>query len=173
MPIYPYQSIKPQISKTAFIAPTASIIGKVIIEDYASIWFNCVIRADINHIHIKANTNIQDSCVLHITEEYPVEIANNVTVGHKVLLHGANVGSNSLIGMGAILLDGVKVGENSFIAAGSLVTPRTNIPPNSFVLGSPARVIRPIKPEELLHIKENVSSYITYGQEYLKELNLV
>ncbi len=163
------KEIYPKIDPSCFIAPTAAIVGDVTIEEMASVWFNTVIRGDINFIRIGSHTNIQDSCVLHITEEYPVEISHHVTLGHKVLCHGAKIGSNTLIGMGSVLLDGVVIGENCFIAANSLLTPRTNVPSNSFVLGSPAKVVRPIKDIELEHIKENVASYVLYGQEYLSE----
>lgn len=165
-----FQNIAPKIDKTAFIAENAVIIGDVEIGENASVWYNCVLRGDVNHIRIGAGTNIQDGTIIHVSRgaEFPTIIENNVTVGHSATIHGCYIESGSLIGIGAIILDGARIGKNSLIAAGSLVTPNTIIPERSFVLGAPARVKRELSDEEIADLQKFWENYIKLSEIYLK-----
>jgi gamma-carbonic anhydrase len=165
-----YQGMKPKIAATAFIEASAQIIGDVEIDQHSSVWFNCVIRGDVNKIRIGHSTNIQDGTVIHVTNgQYPTVIGNCVTVGHGAVLHGCTVKDRSLVGIGSIVLDDAIIGEMSFIAAGSLVTPGTVIPPRSLVMGSPARVRREVTEEEIARIDMHWKHYIEYKNNYLAE----
>lgn len=166
--LYPFQGKFPQLSTNVYIAPGARIIGDVVIGEESSIWFNAVLRGDEGRITIGKRSNIQDNSTIHLYTEYPVVIGDEVTVGHNVILHGCSVGNGSLIGMGATVLDGVEIGEAVFVAANSLITPGQRIPPRSFVMGSPARVIREIKEEELKMLKESAAHYVRKAQLYLQ-----
>ncbi len=165
-----FKGVKPEIAETAFIEMSANIIGDVQIGEHSSVWFNCVLRGDVFHIRIGNYTNIQDGTIIHVTSgEFPTIIGNQVTVGHGVILHGCQVHDRSLIGIGSIILDEAVIGEESLIAAGSLVTPGTIIPPRSMVMGSPAKVRRELKPEEVLRINENWQHYVALKDVYLNE----
>ena len=142
--IYQLNDDIPQVDQAAFIAPSADIIGKVILKKNVSIWFNCVLRADYDEIVIDENTNIQDGCVLHVDAGKPMFIGKNVTVGHKVMLHDCTIGDGSLIGMNAVILGGAKIGKNCLIGANSLVTENMVIPDGHMALGSPVKVMKPI-----------------------------
>ncbi len=160
--IKPFQNKVPNIHKTAFIAENAVIIGDVEIGESASIWYNCVLRGDVNYIRIGAKSNIQDGTIIHVSRnDFPTIIESEVTVGHSVTLHGCYVEKGSLIGIGSTILDGARIGKNSLIAAGSLVTPNTIIPERSFVLGSPARIKRELTDEEVENIQEFWQNYVT------------
>ena len=148
-----YQGIEPKIDETAFIAEGVDVIGKVNIGKNANIWYGSVLRADDNYITVGENTNIQDGSVVHISEGYPTIIGNNVTIGHKAIIHGCEIGDNTLIGMGSIVLDGAKVGEFTLLGAGSLVPPGKEIPSGVLAMGSPAKVIRELSEQE----KENLT----------------
>lgn len=163
-----FQGIVPRIAATAFVADTAEVIGDVTIGEESSVWFHSVIRGDIHHIRIGARTNIQDLCVLHVRKDTnPVIVGDDVTVGHRVIVHGCTIGNRVLIGMGAIILDGVMVGEDTVIGAGALVTPGTVIPPRSFVLGAPAKVKRSATEEEIHRVLESARNYVGYARIYL------
>lgn len=167
-----YKGMEPRIAATAFIEASAQVIGDVHVGEHSSIWFNCVIRGDVHHIRIGANSNIQDGTVIHVTGGlYPTLIGNFVTVGHGAMLHGCTIKDRSLVGIGAIVLDDAVIGEESFIAAGSLVTPGTVIPPRSMVMGSPARVRRQITEDELARIDQHWKNYIEYKNTYLADAN--
>jgi len=164
-----YKGMTPKIAATAFIEASAQIIGDVEIDEHSSVWFNCVVRGDVNQIRIGHSTNIQDGTVIHVTNgQYPTIIGNCITVGHGVVLHGCTVKDRSLVGIGSIVLDDVVIGEMSFIAAGSLVTPGTIIPPRSLVMGSPARVRREVTEEEIARIDMHWKHYIEYKNNYLE-----
>lgn len=165
--IEPFENKFPSIHASAFIAGDAVVIGDVEIGEGASVWFGSVLRGDVNFIRIGDRTNIQDGTIIHVSSKtHPTIIENDVTVGHRVTLHGCYVETGCLIGIGAILLDGVRIGRNSLIAAGSLVTPGTIIPPRSMVMGSPARVKRVLKDREVAGIEENVNSYVRLSAIY-------
>lgn len=157
----------PQIAPSAFIADDAVVIGDVEIGEDASVWFGSIIRGDVNHIRIGARTNIQDATVIHVSSKnHPTILEDEITVGHRVTLHGCHVESGCLIGIGAILLDGVRVGRNSLVAAGSLLTPGTQIPPNSLVMGSPAKVKRELTTEELAYLDKSWQNYVELKKHY-------
>ncbi len=166
-----FQNTAPKIHDSAFIAENAVIIGDVEIGERASIWYNCVLRGDVNHIRIGAGVNIQDGTIIHVSRgnDFPTIIENSVTVGHSATIHGCYIETGSLIGIGAIILDGARIGKNSLIAAGSLVTPNTIIPERSFVLGSPAKVKRELTDEEVENIQKFWQNYITLSEIYRNE----
>jgi len=144
--IKPYNGIFPTIHSSAFIADSAEVIGDVTIGEESSVWFQTVIRGDVNFIKIGARTNIQDNSVLHVTHDtHPVIIGNDVTAGHRVVIHGCNISDCVLIGIGAIVLDGAIVEENSIVGAGSLVAPGFKVPSGTVVMGVPAKVKREAK----------------------------
>lgn len=164
---FKYKNYTPQIADNAFLAPNSTIIGRCTIEENCSIWFNVVIRADVNEIKIGKNTNIQDGCILHCDHDYATVIGSNVTVGHNAIVHGCKIGDNCLIGMGATILDGAVIGDNCIIGAGALVTSRKEIPAGSMVLGSPAKFVRELTVEEIEGIRKSVAGYVTLSREYL------
>jgi carbonic anhydrase/acetyltransferase-like protein (isoleucine patch superfamily) len=155
-----------------FIAPSADIIGRVILHSRVSVWFNVVLRADMGeYIEIGEGTNIQDGCIGHLDRDKPLIVGRRVIVGHKSVLHGCTIGDNCLIGMGSVILSGAVIGENSLIGAGSLVTQTMNIPSGSLVMGSPAKVIKKIGPAVLARIRENSAVYEELAAQYLKDLS--
>lgn len=173
-----YQNYFPEIGKRTFIADSAEIIGCCKIGKDCSIWFQTVIRADVNFIKIGDGTNIQDGTIIHVTHKqkddpksgFSTIIGEYVTVGHKCTLHGCTIGNNCLIGMNTILLDGSKIGNNSLVAAGSLVTQNKIFPSASLIMGSPAKVIRKLSTDEIDNIHHSAHNYIEYKDEYLKNL---
>jgi len=164
--IYNFKNKKPIISETAFIAPSADIIGEVTVGENSSIWYNVTIRGDIAPVVIGKNSNVQDNSVIHVGHDVPAVIGNNVTIGHNVIVHACTIKDNSLIGMGAIILDYAEIGEESIVGAGSLVTKRKKFPPRSLIMGSPARLIRELSEEEIQGIRDNVQSYVDIALEY-------
>lgn len=163
-----FQNIAPKIDDTAFIAENAVVIGAVEIGAHASIWYNCVLRGDVNFIRIGAKTNIQDGTIIHVSrdENFSTIIEDEVTVGHSATIHGCYIEKGSLIGIGAIVLDGARIGANSLVAAGSLVTPNTIIPPKSFVLGSPARIKRELSDKEIEDLQKFWQGYVQLSEIY-------
>ena len=136
--ILEYKGVSPKIASTVFLAPSACVIGDVHVGSQSSLWFNVVVRGDVNYIRIGERTNIQDGTVVHVTRDtHPTIIGNDVSIGHSVTLHGCTLHDNCLVGIGAIVLDGAVIGASSLVAAGSLVSPGTEIPPRSLVMGSP------------------------------------
>jgi carbonic anhydrase/acetyltransferase-like protein (isoleucine patch superfamily) len=165
--ILPYRGRWPKIHETAFVAPSADIIGDVEIGDHSSVWFQCVIRGDVNFIRIGKRTNIQDHSMLHVTRvKSPLVIGDEVTVGHRVTLHGCTVGNRILVGMGAIILDDAVIGDECIIGAGTLITKNTKIPPRSLVLGSPGKVVRTLTPEEIAFLSKSAENYVGDTIEY-------
>ncbi len=174
MKILPYRGKFPEIDESVFIAEGAVIIGDVTIGKDSNIWFNAVIRGDVNYIRIGARTNIQDSCILHVTtEKYPLFVGDDVTVGHGAILHGAVIRDKCLIGMGAIVLDGAEVQPFSIVAAGSLVRQGFVVPEGVLVAGVPARVVRELTSDEKRMIEESAIHYVELSKEYknLKGVN--
>jgi len=166
--LYRFQNIFPEIDDTSFIAPSAEIIGDVKIGKNCSIWFQCLIRGDVNYIRIGDNCNIQDMSLIHVArDQFPVNIGNNVSLGHRVTIHGATLKDFSFVGMGATVMDDVELGEYSFVAAGSLVTPGKKIPSGMLVMGSPAKIIREINSKEREIIERTARNYQTYKNNYL------
>ncbi len=159
---------KPTIPASVFIAPSAMVMGDVTLGEEVSVWFHTVIRGDVHWIKIGDHTNVQDGSVLHVTNgRFPLTIGARVTIGHKVLLHGCTVGNDCLIGMGAVLLDGVEVGDGSVVAAGALLPPGKKYPAGHLILGSPAKAIRPLTPEEKVDmIERGTKNYRAYAKEF-------
>jgi carbonic anhydrase/acetyltransferase-like protein (isoleucine patch superfamily) len=165
--ISPFKDIYPKVHETAFVTDDAIVIGDVAIGEDASIWFGSIVRGDVNFIRIGARTNIQDGTVIHVSSKtHSTILEHEITVGHRVTLHGCYVETGCLIGIGAILLDGVRVGANSLVAAGSLLTPGTQIPPGSLVMGSPAKVKRPLTDDELGDLPRFWKNYVELKEHY-------
>ncbi len=162
-----FQNKMPHIDSSAYIVESAAVIGDVVIGAESSIWFNAVIRGDVNYIRIGKRTNIQDGCVLHVArEKYPLTIGDEVTVGHNATLHACTIESRCLIGMGATVMDGSTIGENCIVGAGSLVTPSTTIQPGSLVIGAPAKVKRKLTENEIRSILDSASHYVNDIKTY-------
>ena len=166
--IHAFKGKTPNIDDSVLVMESAQIIGDVVIGEESSVWFNAVIRGDVNHIRIGNYTNIQDGCVLHVARKtHPLIVGDEVTIGHNVTLHACTIGSRCLIGMGAVVMDGAEVGENSIVGAGALVTPGTKIPPGSLVVGSPGKVKRELTEEEIRGIRESAANYVGDIENYL------
>ena len=162
-----FKDKQPRVASTAYIEESAQVIGDVQIGEHSSIWFNAVVRGDVNAIRIGDHTNIQDCSVLHVTAEIaPLIIGDRVTVGHNVVAHGCTVQDGALIGMGAILLDGAVVGEDAFVAAGSVVGMRQKVPPRTLVAGVPAKVKRELTADDLVWLEMSWRHYVELVHEY-------
>lgn len=156
----------PVIAESAWVAQGAVVLGDVEIGASSSIWYQCVLRADIESIRIGEGTNIQDGTVIHLASDLGVKVGDHVTVGHKAMLHACTIENECLIGMGAIVMDGAIVGERSIVAAGALVTKGTEIPPGSLVMGSPAKIVRSLSIEEQEGIRHWAEKYIKVSGEF-------
>lgn len=167
--IKPFNDVLPEIHESVFVAENATVIGDVEIGKDSSIWFGSVLRGDVNYIRIGARTNIQDGSVIHVSSKtHPTVLEDEVTVGHRVTLHGCYIETGCLIGIGAIILDGVRVGRNSLVAAGSLLTPNARIPPRSLVMGAPARVKRQLSDAEVKDLERFWQNYVALNRTYLE-----
>ena len=171
-----FKGIAPVIDPTAFIAETAVIIGDVTVGPESSIWYNVVVRGDVNHIRIGSRTNIQDLTMLHVTHRKhagdpgaPLIIGNNVTVGHSVTLHGCTIEDGAFIGMQAIVMDKVVVGTGALVGARALVTEGTVIPPHTLWVGAPAQYKRDLNPEERAWLERSAGNYVAYSREFLED----
>lgn len=172
--ILKHKGIVPQLAQSVFLAPSACIIGDVQIGEESSLWFNVVVRGDVNFIRIGDRTNIQDGTVVHVTREtHPTLIGNDVSIGHSVTLHGCTVHDKSLIGIGAIVLDGAEIGASSLVAAGTVVAPGTKIPPQSLVMGRPGRVKRALTEEECKNIHSISERYLEYQDDYRTQVERI
>jgi carbonic anhydrase/acetyltransferase-like protein (isoleucine patch superfamily) len=159
---------KPVLGAGVFVAENAAIIGDVVIGDESSIWYATTVRGDVMPIRIGARTSIQDNTVIHVTSDFcGTEIGDDCTIGHSAIIHACTVESFCLIGMGSILLDGARIGTGSLVGAGALVTPGTNIPPGSLVIGSPAKVKRPLNDKEREQIRYGAAHYVELARAYL------
>lgn len=165
-----YCKEKPRCGKGVFIAEGAFVIGRVVIGPDSSVFYNTVIRGDVNTITIGSETNIQDNSTLHVSGNFPLIIGDGVTVGHNAVVHGCTVSDNVLVGIGAVVLDGVKIGENSIVAAGSLVPPGKEYPPGSMIMGSPAKRVRSLSEEEIENIRKTARVYLDTKEKHLTEL---
>lgn len=169
--IFTYQNLSPEIHKTVFIAPGVKIIGDVKIGENSSVWFNSVIRGDVHYIKIGSQTNIQDCSMLHVTNnKYPLNIGDNVTVGHSVKLHGCTIKDLCLIGIGSIVLDGSIVEENSMVAAGAVVIPGFVVPSKKLAAGVPAKIIRDLTDMEIEEIANGALRYVGYSKKMYESL---
>ena len=164
-----YSGIKPHLEKGVFIAEGAHVIGNVKMGRNSSVFFNSVVRGDVNSIVIGEDTNIQDNCTIHVTEEFSVTIGDGVTVGHNAVVHGCTVGNDVLIGIGAIVLDGAVIGSGSIVAAGSLVPPGKEFPAGVMIMGSPAKVVRELRDSEKGIPRKPAENYLKLKERYLED----
>ena len=155
-----------------WIAPGAQVIGTVIFENNASVWFNAVVRGDDDIITLGENSQVQDGCVLHADPGFPVTLGRGVSVGHLSMLHGCTVGDGTLIGIKSVILNGAKIGKNCVIGANSLIPENKVIPDGSMVMGSPGRVVRALRPEEIKYFNENADYYVERFKRYKQELQV-
>jgi len=173
--IIKFKEWTPKLDKNAWIAEGASVIGRVTMGEDSAVWFGCVIRGDVHNITIGDRSNIQDLSMIHITHHKkedmsdgnPTIIGNDVTVGHRVMLHGCTVEDACLIGMSATILDGAVIGKESIVGAGSLVTKNKKFPPRSLIMGSPAKVIRELRDDEVAELYASATRYVKFKNEYL------
>ncbi|MFN0130609.1 MAG: gamma carbonic anhydrase family protein [Verrucomicrobiales bacterium] len=163
----PFLLRQPRLPASAFIAPSADIIGDVTLGDHSSVWYQAVIRGDINRIVVGPRSNIQDGAVIHLADDFPALIGEWVTVGHKAIVHACTIHDEVLVGMGAIILDGAEIGARSIIGAGALVTGGTRIPPGSLVIGTPAKVRRSLSLDEQAAVKTWAEKYVAVSRHYL------
>jgi carbonic anhydrase/acetyltransferase-like protein (isoleucine patch superfamily) len=165
--ILPYEGKAPRIAPSAWVAEGAVVAGDVELGDESSVWFGSVVRGDVNHVRVGARTNIQDQSVVHVTGgTHPTVIGDDVTVGHRAVLHGCTVHDRCLVGIGAIVLDGAVVGPDAMIGAGALVPPGAVVPPGTLVLGAPAKPKRSLTPEEVAFLKRSAASYVSLAARH-------
>ena len=153
-----------------FIAANATVIGRVRLQDRASVWFNCVLRGDNEWIEIGAGSNVQDGAVLHTDAGFPLTVGHDVTLGHMVMLHGCTIGNNSLIGIGSTVLNGATIGDNCLVGAHALITEGKSFPDGSLILGSPAKVARPLTKIEIAGIRQSAQHYVENAARFRSEL---
>ncbi|MCM0646920.1 gamma carbonic anhydrase family protein [Clostridium swellfunianum] len=165
--LYKYEDKYPKIHSSAFIAPSADVIGDVTIDEDSSVWFGAVIRGDENYIKVGKGTNIQDNCTVHINNsDYATRIGDYVTIGHNAVVHACTIGDYCLIGMGAIVLDGAEVGDYTIIGAGSLVTSGKKIPSGVIAIGSPVKIVRELTNEEKKELEDSAKNYIKFARKF-------
>ena len=164
--ILPYRGTMPVIDPTAFIAPTAAVIGDVTVGAGSSIWFGAVVRGDFQPITIGQNTNIQENATIHVMRDVPVRIGDNVLVGHNAVVHCSRIGDNTLIGMGSIVMGYSEIGENVVIGAGTFLPQHKRIPSNSLVFGNPAQIVRALRDDEIEALRAAAENYADLGAEY-------
>lgn len=175
MPVYAIDGIKPQYEdrSTNWIAPDATIIGRVELGAEAGIWFGVVLRGDNEPIVIGRRTNVQEHVVMHTDAGYPLRIGEGCTIGHRAMLHGCTIGDNSLIGIGAIVLNGARIGRNCLVGAGALVTEGKTFPDGSLIVGSPARVLRPLDEEGIGMLRRSADHYVENARRFRERLSVV
>ena len=170
MTIYSLEGKAPTLQGRVYVAPTASVIGNVTLADESSVWWGAVLRGDYDPIIIGTRTNIQDNCIVHMDEDFPVTIGSRVTVGHKAVLHGCTVGDNSLIGINSVVMNGVTIGENCLIGSNTLITEGKTIPPGTLTLGSPGKVVRDLTAEEIEELTDFSDRYVRNSSRYRNTL---
>jgi carbonic anhydrase/acetyltransferase-like protein (isoleucine patch superfamily) len=170
MAVYELDGTAPTIPATAWVADSATVIGRVTLGDHASVWFGAVVRGDTSSISIGNNSNVQDNSVLHADEGMPLTIGNNVTIGHQVMLHGCTIGDGTLIGIGAIVLNGAKIGNDCLVGAGALVTEGKTFPDGSMIIGSPAKAVRELTIDQRQGLKMSAQHYVDNAARYRKAL---
>jgi len=171
--VYEVDGICPTVPESAWVADSAQVMGDVVLGEDVGIWFGVVARGDTATIRIGARTNIQDLSVLHADVGQPLTIGTGVTVGHKAVLHGCTVGDNSLIGIGAVVLNGAKIGQGCLVGAGALVTEGKEFPDGSMILGSPARVVRQLTPEQLQGLRLSADHYVANARRFQASLHKI
>ncbi len=173
MAIYELDGVAPRVAASAWVADTAQVMGDVVIGENASIWFGVTARGDTDTITIGAGSNIQDGSVLHADDGVPLTIGAKVTVGHQVMLHGCTIGDGSLIGIGAVVLNGAKVGKHCLVGAGALVTEGKEFPDGSMILGSPARVVKSLSPEQIEGLRQSALRYQQNAERFRRGLKKI
>nr|WP_295892384.1 gamma carbonic anhydrase family protein [uncultured Devosia sp.] len=172
MPLYALDGVAPQIDPDiGWIAPTAVLVGDIIVGPEVGIWFGVVARGDIERITIGARTNVQENCVLHTDTGYPLDIGDNCTIGHSAIVHGCTIGDNTLVGMGATVLNGARIGKNCLIGANALITEGKEIPDNSMVVGAPGKVIRQIDDEGVRGLAASAERYVRNARRFASGLS--
>ena len=173
MAILELDGIAPQLAAGAWVAQSAEVIGRVEIHANASVWPKVVVRGDNDLIQIGEGSNVQDASILHTDLGYPLIIGKHVTVGHQVMLHGCQIGDGSLIGIGAVILNGAQIGKNCLVGAASLVTEGKEFPDGAMILGSPAKVVKMLTPDQISGMKEIADRYVQNAQRYQKTLKQI
>ncbi len=166
MALYQLDNLTPTVHESAWVADNAQVLGNVHLAEDSSVWFGVVIRGDTDTISVGKGTNIQDNSVLHADRGMPLTIGDNVTVGHQVMLHGCTIGEGSLIGIQAVVLNGAKIGKNCLVGAGSLVTEGKEFPDGSMILGSPAKAVKQLSPEQIEGLKMSAKHYVDNARRY-------
>ncbi|MDY0122167.1 MAG: gamma carbonic anhydrase family protein [Sulfurimonas sp.] len=172
--LYPYKNMMPKLGQNTWVAPSADVVGDVTCGEECSIWFGCVVRGDVHYIQIGDRVNIQDLSMIHVThykkedksDGNPTIIGDDVTIGHRVMLHGCTIESACLIGMSATILDGAVIGKESIVGAGALVTKNKVFPPRSLIMGSPAKLVRELSDEEVAELYASAARYVAFKSEY-------
>ena len=173
MAVYSLDGVGPQLAASAWVADSAQVMGAVELAEDVGVWFGAVIRGDTEHIRIGRGSNIQDGSVLHADIGKPLTVGEGVTVGHQVMLHGCTIGDGSLVGIGAVVLNGARIGKHCLVGARALVTEGKEFPDGSLILGSPARVVRPLTPDEIEGLRRSARSYVKNADRFrsgLKQL---
>ncbi|WP_313312197.1 gamma carbonic anhydrase family protein [Pulveribacter sp.] len=173
MAIYELEGVAPQLAESAWVADSAQVMGNVRLGKDASVWFGAVVRGDCECITIGAGSNVQDASVLHADFGKPLVIGERVTVGHQVMLHGCTIGDETLIGIGAVILNGAKIGKNCLVGAGALVTEGKEFPDGSMILGSPARVLRQLTPEQIEGLRQSAQHYVDNARSFRTTLRKI
>lgn len=166
MALYALNDITPQVAESAWVADNAQVIGGVSLAADSSIWFGVVVRGDSGHISVGEGSNIQDNSVLHADEGVPLTIGKHVTVGHQVMLHGCTIGDETLIGIGAIVLNNARIGRNCLVGAGALVTEGKEFPDGSMIIGSPAKAVRQLSPEQIEGLRRSAQHYMANAKRF-------
>lgn len=173
MTLYSLEGIIPQLADDAWAAPDANLIGKVVLEAKASVWFGCTLRGDNEEIRVGAGSNVQENTVCHTDMGYPLVIGTGCTIGHKVMLHGCTIGDNTLIGMGATILNGATIGRNCLIGAGALITEGKEIPDGSLVMGMPGKVVRDLDEAAIEGLRKSALGYQANAARFATGLKAV
>jgi carbonic anhydrase/acetyltransferase-like protein (isoleucine patch superfamily) len=173
MAVYQLDTLAPRVADTAWVADSAQVIGNVELAEGASIWFGAILRGDNETMRIGRNSNVQDGSMLHSDPGFPLTLGENVTIGHQVMLHGCTVGDGTLIGIKAVVLNGAKIGKNCLVGAGALVTEGKEFPDGSMILGSPAKVVRELSPEQIAGVARAAQHYVDNARRYAAGLKKI
>ena len=173
MALYELDGVVPQVAESSWVADSAQVMGNVHLAEGSSVWFGAVLRGDTETIRIGAHSNVQDGSVMHADHGFPLEVGERVTIGHQVMLHGCVIGDESLIGIGATVLNGARIGKNCLVGARSLVTEGKEFPDGSLIMGSPAKVVRALTPEQIEGLRRSAAHYVENAERYRRGLNRV
>jgi len=166
MALYQLEEHPPQLAEGAWVADSAQVMGKVVLAEDASVWFGAILRGDNETLRVGRGSNVQDGAVMHSDPGYPLTLGENVTVGHQAMLHGCTIGDGSLIGIQAVVLNGAKIGKHCLVGAGALVTEGKEFPDGSLIVGSPAKVVRQLTPEQMEGLKRSAEHYVENARRY-------